>query len=121
MLSPSSGFPSAIFGISQRRSSRAKDKPYKCEYPGCYSSFFHTPNLRAHETQKHGRKRKFKKNDYIGTQMEQNQQKSAGGQQGLAGSQGLGSPDGKNQGTPVSEGEASSEGTGDGQGGRQDV
>ena len=37
----------------------ARERPYKCQYPGCTSAYSKSRNLRAHESQKHGRKKKF--------------------------------------------------------------
>ena len=38
----------------------AKERPYKCQVPGCKSAYSHSKHLRAHETKKHGRIPKWK-------------------------------------------------------------
>ena len=61
-----------LLGARTRRSSQAKDKPFKCPHEGCKSSFFHSCNLRAHENAKHGRRPRSRPrvpigiNQYIG-------------------------------------------------------
>lgn len=54
-----------LFLAKKRRSSKAADKPYKCQHPGCNCSFYASHSLRNHETLKHGRQRKFRKGQSI--------------------------------------------------------
>lgn len=46
-----------------RRSSTAKDKPYKCNIDGCGKGFYHNASLYTHQVQKHGRKKTRVGND----------------------------------------------------------
>ncbi|ELU07050.1 hypothetical protein CAPTEDRAFT_205430, partial [Capitella teleta] len=45
---------SQLFG-SQRRSKKSIDKPFKCDYEGCERTYFQKSHLYHHQTQKHGR------------------------------------------------------------------
>jgi len=38
-----------------RRSPATRDKPHRCDYPGCDKSFFERQSLLRHQTFKHGR------------------------------------------------------------------
>ena len=46
-------------GDFPRRYRETEDKPFKCQFPGCNSSYLESRNLRAHENMKHGRKKKY--------------------------------------------------------------
>ena len=43
-----------LFTMKSRRSKTAGNKPFKCPYPGCRSSFYEKYNLTAHKKVKHG-------------------------------------------------------------------
>lgn len=49
----------------QRRSSKGVNKPFRCQYLGCSSSFYDSTNLRKHERLKHGRKHKFRRGQSV--------------------------------------------------------
>ena len=42
-----------------RRSSKSRNKPYKCSYLGCNKSYYHKPSLINHQVFNHGRARKW--------------------------------------------------------------
>ena len=70
-----------------RRSSCAKDKPFRCTEEGCNSSFFDKSSLRRHEVTKHGHKKKLPKRNQNDPQGQLEEQESPLGQSSVQGPQ----------------------------------
>lgn len=49
------GMPVPALLGSSRRSKNSPNKPFKCQYPNCDKSFFQSSHLLHHQTLKHGR------------------------------------------------------------------